>query len=123
MQLHAAVHLCLFCLEQLGHSPNAQHGCCEDDGSRKVAALDTLLWRVQSLQLASLLPQAKSDEGYCVVSVRAGEGGPGTPFGFLPNTDYNLARGPQQQHQLAPGSWGGGLSTWSVAVLEPPAWG
>jgi hypothetical protein len=46
--------------------------------------------------------QVKSDDGYCVVSLGGSEAG-GPAIGFLPTSDYNLSRAPQQQHQLAAG--------------------
>ena len=62
--------------------------------------------------------QAKSEEGYCVVSLHLPEEGTQPlVLGFLPTSDYNLSRAPPPQHPLAVGD----TLRVKVAALPSPA--
>ena len=62
--------------------------------------------------------QAKSEEGYCVVSLPLPEEGTQPlVLGFLPTSDYNLSRAPPPQHPLAVGD----ALRVKVAALPSPA--
>ncbi len=97
-------------------------GCCrgravDEGGKAREKPLCSHMLYCMSVPATGLLlvpQQAKSEEGYCVVSLPAAEGGV-PAIAFLPTSDYNLSRAPPPQHQLAAGE-----STLPPSPPSPP---